>query len=213
MSRFCPKCGTRAADDAQLCSLCAHEYVLGAAARRAAVHHVTLAGFWRRCAALLLDTLVLLFPGAIIRVLLGISSTGFDNLDSTNGWIATLLEVALDGLYAAVLMSSRAGATLGMQVMGLRITTVEGRPVSFGRALARFLALAFTFLTFGIGYLMQVFTRSSCAWAARPVCPPIRWRSRESRRGVPRPHHRRSSPPRGRAQGGHARGDAARPTR
>lgn len=159
MSRFCPKCGTRDADDAQLCGLCGHEYVLGAASRRAASTQVTLAGFWRRCAAMLLDALVLFFPGAIIRVLLGISSTGFDDLESTNGWIAGGLEVTLDALYAAVLMSSRAGATLGMQVMGLRIMTIEGRPVSFGRALGRFLAMAFTFLTFGIGYLMQVFTR------------------------------------------------------
>ena len=83
----------------------------------------------------------------------------FDDLDAPNGWLAPVLQLGLDALYATVLMSSRAGATLGMQVMGLRIVTVDGRPVSFGRALGRYLALVFTFLTFGIGYLIQVFTR------------------------------------------------------
>ena len=107
----------------------------------------------------MLDALLMLFPGAILRVLLGVSSTGFDDLDAPNGWLAPVLQLGLDALYATVLMSSRAGATLGMQVMGLRIVTVDGRPVSFGRALGRYLALVFTFLTFGIGYLIQVFTR------------------------------------------------------
>jgi uncharacterized RDD family membrane protein YckC len=160
MSRFCPKCGTRAADDAMLCGLCGHEYVPGAAQRRTgAVSGVTYAGFWRRCAAMLLDGVVLVFPGAIIRVLLGLSSTGFDDLESPNTMLAGSLEVAVDALYAALFLSSRAGATLGMQVMGLRAVTVTGHPVSFGRALGRFLAVMLTVLTLGIGYLMQLYTR------------------------------------------------------
>ncbi len=159
MSRFCPTCGTRAGDDVALCGLCGHEYVAGAAARRASATQITYAGFWRRFAAMLLDGLVLLFPGAIIRVLLGLSSTGFDDLESPNAMLAGSLEVAVDALYAAVLLSSRAGATLGMQVLGLRMVTVDGRPVSFARALGRFLAMVFTVLSLGIGYVMQVFTR------------------------------------------------------
>lgn len=160
MSRFCPKCGTRAADETALCGLCGHEYIAGAAARRGgAPSTVTFGGFWRRCAAMLLDALILVFPGAIIRVMLGLSSTGFDDLESPNSVLAGSIELAVDALYAAVLLSSRAGATLGMQVMGLRMVTVDGRPVSFARALGRFLAVIFTVLSLGIGYLMQVFTR------------------------------------------------------
>jgi uncharacterized RDD family membrane protein YckC len=108
---------------------------------------------------MLLDGIVLVFPGAIIRVLFGISSTGFDDLESPNAMLAGSLEIAVDALYAAVFLSSRAGGTLGMQVMGLRAVTVTGHPVSFGRALGRFFAVMLTVLTLGIGYLMQLYTR------------------------------------------------------
>ena len=51
-----------------------------------------------------------------------------------------------------------ARGTLGMQVMDLHLTDLNGDQVSFGRAAGRYLATILSIVTFGIGYLMQLFT-------------------------------------------------------
>ena len=156
---FCPTCGTRSNPETPLCPLCHFEFVPGAAARLHATAPVQYGGFWRRSLALFLDAILLFFPGAIVRVLLGMSITGPSDSGVDHSVLAGALEVGIDWLYAALMLSSRSSATLGMQVMGLRMTTVEGGRISFARATGRYLALVLTFLTFGIGYVMQVFTR------------------------------------------------------
>lgn len=162
---FCPKCGTYLAARVPACPLCAHAFEGGASAASQArlvapsrEHATAYAGFWRRVFAFLLDAIVLFFPAATVRVLLGLSSSGLVDYESPATYWAVVAELTMDWLYAAAMLSSRAGGTLGMQVMGIRIARVNGDPVTFSRATWRFFAQILDFVTLGIGYFMQLFT-------------------------------------------------------
>ncbi len=114
-------------------------------------------GFWRRLAAAVVDALVLFFPAATLRVLLGLNPLGFDPQTPTS-FVAAGGELALDWLYAALLIRSTARGTLGQQLMGLQVVGVHGERVSFARASWRYFAQVFTLLSCGVGYLLQLFT-------------------------------------------------------
>ena len=105
------------------------------------------------------STVVLFFPLATLRVLMGLDMTGEWRPDSTAWWIASWIEVVLSWLYGAWMVSGPARGTLGMQVMDLHVTRLHGERVSFGRATARYMAQFLTVFTLGVGVLMQVFTR------------------------------------------------------
>lgn len=163
---FCSRCGTWAPDDTATCTLCGlalqvdnwgkpieHERP-----HAAVVALVSYGGFWRRFAAVVLDSIVLFFPAAIVRVLLGLSATGMFDPEISASWFATLFEFLMDGLYAALFLCSSSQATLGMQVMDLRVTDVKGDRISFARSTGRYFAQLLSIATFGIGYLIQLFT-------------------------------------------------------
>ena len=90
---------------------------------------IVYATFWRRFAAAFLDGIITQVIGAAI------------------GW-----------LYYALQESSAAQATLGKRALGVRVTDLEGRRISFGRATGRLFAKIPSALILMIGFLMQPFT-------------------------------------------------------
>ncbi len=54
--------------------------------------------------------------------------------------------------------SSSLQATLGKKALGLQVTDLEGRRVSFARATGRYFGKVLSAITFGLGYLMAAFT-------------------------------------------------------
>ena len=62
-------------------------------------------------------------------------------------------------LYTSILQSSSRQATVGKMALGLIITDLDGNRISFARASGRYLATFLTNLTFGIGYLMVIWTK------------------------------------------------------
>ena len=72
-----------------------------------------------------------------------------------------MLVIALLGswLYYAWCESSEWQATLGKKALGLYVTDMEGRRITFGRASGRFFAKMITgLIPFGIGYMLAGFT-------------------------------------------------------
>jgi uncharacterized RDD family membrane protein YckC len=59
-------------------------------------------------------------------------------------------------LYTALQECSARRATLGKRLLGIQVTDLTGARISFGRASGRFFARLLP--TFGIGYLMMLFT-------------------------------------------------------
>ena len=130
------------------------------------------AGFWRRFWGHVIDRFILgvvfLPVGLVVLVpMLATESLGWTDTDlpaeaitALLGAVFTVAFLALLGtwLYYALLQSSSRQATLGQMALGLRVTDLEGRRISFGRASGRQLATMLTGLTFGIGYVIVLFT-------------------------------------------------------
>ena len=99
------------------------------------------AGFWRRFAAMVIDTLLLLLPTVLVEW--GLPFIG---------------SLVVTFFYFPIFESSFAQTTPGKYVMGLRVTNEHGGRLSFTRAVIRFLAKYASALALFLGYLIQVFT-------------------------------------------------------
>jgi uncharacterized RDD family membrane protein YckC len=103
------------------------------------------AGFWKRAAALLIDSI-------IVGIIVGIGNFILAE------WLAGLLGVVAGWLYWAGLESSASQATFGKQVMNIYVTDLYGQRISFMRATGRYFAKILSGIIFLIGYFMAGFT-------------------------------------------------------
>ncbi len=129
-------------------------------------------GFWRRFWGHVIDRFILgvVFVPVSFMVLVPMMATesaGWTDTDLPAEAITALLGAILavaffellgSWLYSALLQSSSRQATLGQLALGIHVTDLEGRRVSFARASGRHFATVLTGLTFGIGYLIMLFT-------------------------------------------------------
>jgi uncharacterized RDD family membrane protein YckC len=76
---------------------------------------------------------------------------------------ASIASIVMSGLcawlYFALLESSKLQGTLGKAALNIRVTDLDGRRISFGRATGRHFGKWLSGLTLLIGYLIQPFTR------------------------------------------------------
>lgn len=139
-----------------------------AAAPPAVAEAVRYGGFWRRLVAFVVDGLI---TGAITMPFgLGL---GFAHLgaalagDMTSEALAALMMTSLlvwfvravvSWLYGAGFESSRWQATPGKMLLGLRVTDLEGRRITFLRATGRSFGKWLSGLPLGMGYVLAAFT-------------------------------------------------------
>lgn len=157
---FCATCGAKVVDGASYCGACgatrSAEPPSTADTSRQAIDY---AGFWLRAGALVLDSMVLLGLGIGLLVMVAILDARL--LVEQNTTRADALELAgglMSWLYYALMESSSLQATLGKRALGIRVTDLDGRRVSFGRATGRYFGKVLSALTLGIGYIMAAFT-------------------------------------------------------
>ena len=171
---FCSRCGTWATDAESICSLCGAALQVDnwppEARARAALESGAIAptpavvsmvhdcGFWRRFAALLIDSIVMFFPEATVRVVLGLEPLASFDPFTPASWTVAMFELVMGWFYAAFLIASRFRGTLGQQVMDLRVTDLHGAQLSFARASGRYFAQILCLVTLGVGYLIQLAT-------------------------------------------------------
>ena len=129
----CPSCGQPAPADAGFCPGCGR--VLSA---------VVYAGFWIRLLANIIDAAILLIPNIVLAAAVEPPAN-------------TLLSIAIGLVYTVGFWTAQ-GATPGKMAVGVKITTVDGEPIDFGRALLRYIGHLASVITLGIGYLMIAFT-------------------------------------------------------
>lgn len=125
----------------------------------AAIH----AGFWRRCAALMIDGLLIGLAVTIVQVLLGIgaiSAAVASQPDALLGVIGVTALVLFLGqwLYFALFESAAAQATPGKMALGIKVVDDNGRRIGFGRASGRYFGKILSGLIFNIGYLLAGWT-------------------------------------------------------
>ena len=181
---YCSKCGAAMADGAAFCSSCGQSFSLRSAAPMvgafAVVPRVEYAGFWLRFLALLIDNAVMglgfiliLIPVIFLTGLRGFLGEFHPNEDMNDVGIFMLIgffflvataSLVVTWLYHALMESSEWQATVGKKVLGLVVTDMAGRRVSFGRSTGRHFGKMLTNLVPAfIGYLMAGFTEKKQA--------------------------------------------------
>ena len=173
---FCPNCGQQTDEDARFCRHCGHQLLTAASPAPsdpppgllrsnvstmevAAPRAVVYAGFWRRFAASIIDTVVVTIlsfvVGFVVGFFFGLLAPRSTDVGTALGG---LLGFVLGVLYYPTLESSSAQATWGKRALKIIVTDSSGRRVSFLRALGRNLAKIISALLLCIGYLMVAFT-------------------------------------------------------
>ena len=132
---------------------------------------INYAGFWKRFLASLLDGLIITACFSLLVLVFGVGMwDGRTRYDGPAAWAALsgmalffMLEIVASWLYFALMESSKNQGTLGKMALGLRVTDIEGRRISFGRATGRYFGKILSGMTLLIGYLMAVFTQKKQA--------------------------------------------------
>ena len=120
------------------------------------------AGFWIRAAAFAIDLVVLWL---VRRSYLYVATTvaGIARGDvwrvSPTLWLLTLLFAAA---YATVLHATH-GQTIGKNLLRIRVTGADGRRLTLGTALLRWIGYWLSILPFGLGYVMAGLRRDKRA--------------------------------------------------
>ena len=111
------------------------------------------AEFWKRVVATVIDTLVFLpLVGYIGR------EPTVDPRASVTMVILAVFFVVLMWLYYAGMESSSSQATIGKMLMGIKVTDMDGKRITFGRASGRFFGKVLSKLILYIGFIMAAFT-------------------------------------------------------
>lgn len=135
---------------------------------------VAYAGFWLRLAAYLIDSLLLGIAVGIFIFMPLLRQGGAGGMSPDNFWAMytdmsrqgiarRLLVVMAAWLYWALLESSALQATPGKRALGLIVTDLQGRRISFARASGRFFGKAISGFLLMAGYIMAAFTEKKQA--------------------------------------------------
>ncbi len=171
--QFCSECGRPfAVEDlvrfgaSAVCADCKPNYVQRLREGATTTSTVIYGGFWRRLAAVIIDNILLfivLLPMRWAMLTLGAGAKlgdrpvqPFDAFWMSFWSFGTALSWAVELIYSVYFMSQK-GATLGKMLMGVKVVTANGGPVSVGRAVGRFFARYLSALIFFIGYIMAAF--------------------------------------------------------
>ena len=121
------------------------------------------AGFWLRFAAYLIDSILLgliFFPlGLGLGLIMGATGNNQNPelMLGLNGGL-NMVSVVVTWLYSSLLESSSWQGTVGKKLIGLRVTDLDGRRISFGRATGRHFGKILSGLICLVGFIMAAFT-------------------------------------------------------
>lgn len=127
---------------------------------------IRYAGFWKRVAATLLDSIILMFSGmilggivgGILGGIMGASGADLTTINIASGVAGYIAGTILRWLYYTLLESSNKQATLGKMALGIVVTDMNGQRISFGKANGRYWGMILSSLLLGIGFIMVAFT-------------------------------------------------------
>ena len=121
------------------------------------------AGFWLRFAAYLIDSILLgliFFPlGLGLGLIMGATGNNQNPelMMGLNGGL-NMVSLVVTWLYSSLLESSSWQGTVGKKLIGLRVTDLDGRRISFGRATGRHFGKILSGLICLVGFIMAAFT-------------------------------------------------------
>jgi uncharacterized RDD family membrane protein YckC len=124
------------------------------------------AGFWLRVIAAIIDAVIVqavVWPVTmVIGFTIGLAGASIQMPHGGIRLVAIIvgatLGIAAHWIYEATMESSSRQATLGKMVLGLKVTDVQGKRISFARATGRTFAKYLSSMILGIGYIMAGLT-------------------------------------------------------
>jgi uncharacterized RDD family membrane protein YckC len=117
-----------------------------------------LASVDRRLVAYLVDGLFLSVLGGLAGAIGGVVDSGI--------WVAfwSLLVPFLVGVIYFVRPYSTSGQTWGKRLVGIRVVSIDGSPLSLGKGILRWLGYFVSALPFDLGYLWAIWDKDKQAW-------------------------------------------------
>ncbi len=112
------------------------------------------AGFWLRLCAWIIDMVIISIGGWILGFIIGFGYASAVGSAVYVAWIGNIFGVLVTWMYFAGFESSRYQATFGKRIVGIVVTSSNGKRVSFGQATVRYFAKLLSVLTVGIGFVM-----------------------------------------------------------
>lgn len=172
---YCGKCGAEIADGKEKCDACGEPVTRSderldsrGAGSANSPQRVAYAGFWLRAVAFVFDLFIITL--AAFPVLWRLIEENVGSQPSAHEYIAfyssgtrqaiafQLLLQLICWLYFAAFESSRWQATPGKRILGLFVTDLNGKRISFPRATGRYIGKALEQVTLFIGFAMAGFT-------------------------------------------------------
>ena len=127
----------------------------------------TYAGFWKRFCAVFIDGIIVwiiqFVVAIVIGIFIGLTAPEILGEEVLLLLLEFLISIFINWLYFAGMESSSAQATLGKLALGIKVTDLNGRPISFGKATGRYLGKIISSIILGIGYLMAGWTEKKQA--------------------------------------------------
>lgn len=171
----CPKCRQPNSPGSQFCTSCGSPLVVSAPAAPAPTQAGPIplstptatisatsiyAGFWKRFAALLLDSVILAVAGGVTGFIFGLIVS---KPSASAEALLNVISIVLGWLYFSLMESSSNQATVGKMALGIKVTDIDGNRISFARATGRYFAKIISGLILLIGYIMAAFTEKKQA--------------------------------------------------
>jgi len=141
--------------------------------RAGAVHggEVVYAGFWKRFAANIIDSVLVGIVGVLVQLLIGgmlfggmaaLSTRPGEAFGTVAGVLGLLLmylaPMALAAAYFGVMHASAQQASLGKMAVGIKVTDDAGEAISFWRGFGRYFGMVLSSIPLGLGLVMAGFT-------------------------------------------------------
>lgn len=121
---------------------------------------VVYAGFWKRVAAYVVDSLLLGIASMVVSFATTLLTVaGSSNMQMAGQLVGSVLGLVIGLAYYAWFHASTGGATPGKMAVGIKVVRTSGERISLLRAVARYFATLLSGLILLIGYIMAAFTQ------------------------------------------------------
>lgn len=121
---------------------------------------VVYAGFWKRVAAYVVDSLLLGVASMVVSFATTLLTfAGSSNMQMAGQLVGSVLGLVIGLAYYAWFHASTGGATPGKMAVGIKVVRTSGERISLLRAVARYFATLLSGLILLIGYIMAAFTQ------------------------------------------------------